>query len=79
MKKVYIEPKVLIFSIDDESALCAGTAPSVGGQITDPDYEDIITNPIDDGDVPITAKSGDIWDDGDEGSNSTGSNLFSDW
>lgn len=56
MKKVYISPKALILNIDDESALCAATTPTVGGQITGSDYEDIVTTPIGEGDVPITAK-----------------------
>ena len=58
MKKVYISPKALILNIDDESALCASKTPTVGGQITGSDYEDIVTTPIGEGDVPITAKEG---------------------
>ena len=64
MKKVYIEPQTVVLNIEDECALCAGTAPSVGGQITGSEYEDIIDNPICEGDVPITAKgSGDFFDE----------------
>ena len=63
MKKAYIEPQTVVLNIEDESALCAGTNPSVGGQITDPDYENIITNPIGEGDVPITAKGGDFFEE----------------
>ncbi len=58
MKKVYISPKALILNIDDESALCAATTPTVGGQITGSEYEDVVTAPIGEGDVPITAKEG---------------------
>ena len=39
MKKAYIEPQTVVLNIEDESALCAGTAPGVGGQITSNDYE----------------------------------------
>lgn len=63
MKKVYIEPKTEVFKLNNESALCAGTAPGVAGQITDPNYEDIITTPIGEGDVPITAKGGDFFEE----------------
>lgn len=63
MKKVYSEPKTVVLNIEDESALCAGTTPTVGGQITDPNYEEIITNPIGEGDVPITAKGGDFFEE----------------
>ena len=65
MKKVYIVPQAWILNIEDECALCAATAPSVGGQITGSDYEDIITNPIGEGDedVPITAKGGDFFEE----------------
>lgn len=63
MKKVYIVPQAWILNIEDECALCAATAPSVGGQITGSNYEDIITNPIGEGDVPITAKGGDFFEE----------------
>lgn len=63
MKKAYIEPQTAVLNIEDESALCAGTNPTVGGQITHDEYEDIITNPIGEGDVPITAKGGDFFDE----------------
>jgi len=63
MKKVYISPKALILNIDDESALCASKTPTVGGQITSDDYEDIVTTPIGEGDVPITAKQGDFFEE----------------
>ena len=64
MKKVYIEPQTVVLNIEDECALCSGTAPNVGGQITGSEYEDIIDNPIGEGDVPITAKgSGDFFDE----------------
>lgn len=63
MKKVYIEPQTVVLNIEDECALCAGTAPSVGAQITGSDYEDIIDNPVGEGDVPITAKNGDFFEE----------------
>lgn len=63
MKKVYIEPQTVVLNIEDECALCAGTAPNVGGQITGSDYEDIVDNPIGVGDVPITAKGGDFFEE----------------
>ena len=79
MKRIYIAPKAWILNIEDECALCAATP--VGGQISGSGYEDIETNPAGESegdDVPMTAKGGDLWGD-DEGSSSTGSNLFSDW
>ena len=66
MKRLYIEPKAWILNIEDESALCAATLKGIGGQITDPDYEDIVDNPIGGGgneDVPITAKGGDFFEE----------------
>lgn len=67
MKRAYIEPQTVVLNIEDESALCAGTNPTVGGQIKDPDYENIINTPIGEGegedDVPITAKGGDFFEE----------------
>lgn len=65
MKKAYIEPQTVVLNIEDESALCAGTNPTVGGQITHDEYEDITTKPIgeEDEDVPITAKRGDFFEE----------------
>ena len=65
MKKVYIEPKTEVFTLNNESALCAGTAPGAGGQVTHNEYEDITTKPIgeEDEDVPITAKGSDFFEE----------------
>ena len=68
MKKAYIEPQTVVLNIEDESALCAGTAPSVGGQITSNNYENISDKPIgegggDDWEPAITAKGGDFFEE----------------
>lgn len=68
MKKAYIEPQTVVLNIEDESALCAGTAPGVGGQITSNDFENVNDKPIGEGgddywEPAITAKGGDFFEE----------------
>lgn len=50
MKKIYIEPKAVLFNLNVENPLC--TATPVGAQIKSDQYDDVIKMPIDDGPSP---------------------------
>ena len=68
MKKIYVKPKTEVFKLNNESALCAGTAPGVGGQITSNDFENVNDKPIGEGgddnwEPAITAKGGDFFEE----------------
>ena len=70
MKKIYIEPKAVLFNLNVENPLC--TATLVGAQIKSDQYEDIIKKPITDEPSPgwepaITAKNYDnLWTEDDD-------------
>ena len=72
MKKIYIEPKAVLFNLNVENPLC--TATLVGAQIKSDQYDDVIKKPIDDGPSPspdwepaITAKNYDnLWTEDDD-------------
>ena len=70
MKKIYIEPKAVLFNLNVENPLC--TATLVGAQIKSDQYEDIIKKPITDVPSPgwepaITAKNYDnLWIEDDD-------------
>lgn len=70
MKKIYIEPKAVLFKLNVENPLC--TATPVGAQIKSDQYDDVIKKPIDDGPSPgwepaITAKNYDnLWTEDDD-------------
>lgn len=68
MKKIYIEPKAVLFNLDIENPLC--TATPVGGNISSDNYPGVNTEPIEDDpgyEPPITAKANDdLWTEDDD-------------
>ena len=87
MKRQYISPVTIIYGLISECELLTGTNVSISVPDTNVPGEGpsgFDGTPSEggsghDGLPPATAKGGDIWGDDDEGSSSTGGNLFSDW